>query len=240
MGNVGVTIFIVGCGSSSGSFLFSTHGDRSKGDASVDAGNGLDAGSTGGGGEPGAAGRSGSGGTSSGGVTSLGSGGVAETGGTTDRGSGAADAGAAGQTSQPDASSHVPPSRMDAGAPDADAAPAPKSTPHSVMCGAAPCDVSSTHLPVQACCVGPIQQTALCVPLTPQGCGRVGSLLTCDDVTDCQTGQVCCLDVTNNGFAGFCSTACLTTVQLCREDAECGSGHSCRPLDLRPEYGSCR
>jgi hypothetical protein len=56
---------------------------------------------------------------------------------------------------------------------------------------------------------------------------------------DCAADQICCLDVTGNGFAGFCSIAC-TVQQLCREDAECRTGLSCKPLDLRPEYSGCR
>lgn len=239
VGNVVIATLLSGCGSSSSSSLFSGRRDKSTTDASVEAGEGRDA----------AASRAGSGGATKEGTRGSDAGRAPGAGGTngddhgmpTSMGGASRNGGGDGGTGavEPDGGSGVPPKEKDAGAPDADAGPRPHGTPHSVACGAAACDVATSHFPVQACCVGPIQQISLCLPLTPQGCGRVGSLLTCDDAADCGAGQSCCLDVTGNGFAGFCGAVCPLQ-QLCRDNAECRNGLSCKPMDLRPEYSSCR
>jgi hypothetical protein len=67
-----------------------------------------------------------------------------------------------------------------------DAGPKPK-----IRCGLTSCD-PTTHF----CC---LEDPRTCLPLGSDGCNRQRDRLHCDDETDCDPGQHCCVIDNNNG-----------------------------------------
>jgi hypothetical protein len=173
------------------------------------------------GGAGGATGKGGGGSTGQGGNAT---GGASGTGGA----AGTATAGMGG-TSVVDAGSDAP-STVDAG-------PKPK-----IRCGNLSCD-PTTHF----CC---LDEPRLCVPLGTDGCNRNRDRLHCDDQSDCDPGQHCCV-VDNNGGApndAVCRDSCPPIVLgrpaqiLCANDSQCpnfASNCSSTMNDIVATYEHC-
>ncbi|HLK38979.1 MAG TPA: hypothetical protein VKU41_19595 [Polyangiaceae bacterium] len=120
--------------------------------------------------------------------------------------------GEAGTPPGGDASTTPP---LDAASPAPDAGQ-PPSTPGSVTCNGAPCDVSHGYF----CCVTPADGGVREVCKPPNStCG--GFRLDCDERADCALGGICCQDFPSVAVAGSatCKAACPT--QICRTDDEC-------------------
>jgi hypothetical protein len=112
-------------------------------------------------------------------------------------------------------------------------------TPHSVACGATTCQVGSALM--SACCVSPVQLATVCISTILTGCANGGAAVTCDDATDCVSGEICCADSVGNLPITVCAKSCNDGLdQLCRTKEECKQGRSCEPIDAQPQYSRCK
>ena len=97
------------------------------------------------------------------------------------------------------------------------------STPGEVDCNGANasgnqfCTVSTQ----QACCTNGSSPGVCQLPTT--FCNGTAPTFQCDEVADCNPGEVCCLN--NNVFA--CATSCSPQAQSCRLNSECGQSAQC-------------
>ena len=112
-------------------------------------------------------------------------------------------------------------------------------TPHIVACDGMPCQVGSAL--TSACCLSPVPLATVCIPTLGGGCANGGAAITCDDASDCTSGQICCADSVGNLPITVCSKSCKDGMdQLCRTNDECKQGGSCEPVDAQPEYSRCK
>jgi hypothetical protein len=111
-------------------------------------------------------------------------------------------------------------------------------TPHTVACGAKPCQVGSQL--TSACCVSGLSLATVCIPTLGAGCANGGAAVTCDDAADCADGEICCGDSVGMVPITVCAKNCKAGQdQLCRTDDECKGGGGCGPIDAQPEYSHC-
>jgi hypothetical protein len=109
-----------------------------------------------------------------------------------------------------------------------------------VGCGMTSCTGGSS------CCVhGRFSEPIECVPANGTCAGQFAARLYCDDTSDCQTGQICCMqfeDIFGAGSSCVTSSACPSDAQhgrMCDPGmpGECGGG-ACVPLKtVHPTYG---
>ncbi|WP_394823976.1 hypothetical protein [Pendulispora albinea] len=111
--------------------------------------------------------------------------------------------------------------------PDAGPLEAGPSDPKSIKCNGAVCS-SADH----NCCVQSNGQQA-CNANPPAGPACNGAIeIHCDEQPDCNTGEVCCVDITVSTPLVACkpSANCKRTdnkYQLCKTDKECDTGVKC-------------
>jgi len=179
-------------------------------------------GSASGGGELSSGGGSGGGSGGTSGGEDGGGGGSGSGGGSTS--SGASSSGVVGD----DAS---PPGEGGGGSSSGSSIPVPDggaaSTPGVVACGSSTCSTSS-----QLCCEstgGDGGAAASCV--APNGTCASGIESSCDEASDCASGSVCCeLDAYGPHAATCHAGSCPAgNFQVCRTDAECGTGDGGAP-----------
>src|SRR5262249_30714990 len=91
----------------------------------------------------------------------------------------------------------------------------------TVFCARTPCTDKE-----QVCCYTQFQQT--CQAASGPSC--TGWTARCDEASDCDAGQVCCvISVHSYGLETACKTTCDTAqAQACRVNSECPS-HDCVP-----------
>jgi Cys-rich repeat protein len=85
--------------------------------------------------------------------------------------------------------------------------------PAPIRCGATTCTALT-----QQCCF----QSGAFSCVANGTCG--GTSLSCSSTDGCAAGQVCCF----GGVGATCTATCGAGIRLCRTDAECPSGQSCR------------
>lgn len=94
-------------------------------------------------------------------------------------------------------------------------------TSGSIVCGTVVCPV-----PDSECC-----QEVDAATCGPAGTACGGLVRACDDGTDCQGGEVCCVtQILPKVFEATCKAACdVGEPQACAGSAECGDAGACLP-----------
>lgn len=144
------------------------------------------------------------------------------------------------------------PALLDSGVGDVDASAAidaGRASSHGSIDCPPGADGSACDLSSNVCCTCPNCFAPYPTQCFPTVTGCVGVIfsgayapLTCEDMTNCAAGSVCCASFKTSALRGSsCKPSCGSgDVQLCTVSTECATGKTCQPLTSIPGFDGCQ